>query len=92
MPVGLTEARKSPLFPFVPATEPDVTQVFALLDEVDSWLESVLLNAIRWINSGLHVALTRTSVMRWRAQKTDDFDQFLRYAEHRQDIMDNMDY
>jgi hypothetical protein len=55
VPVGLTGVRKSPLFSLMPASETDVTHVFELFDEIDTWLESELPEAMRWINSGLDV-------------------------------------
>ena len=49
VPVGLTRVCSSPLFSFLPASETDITEVFDLFDEIDSWLESELPEAMRWI-------------------------------------------
>ena len=38
-----------------PAHETDITQVFELFDDIDSWLESELPEAMKWIDSGLDV-------------------------------------
>ena len=50
VPVGLTRVCSSPLFSFLPASETDITEVYDLFDEIDSWLESELPEAMRWIN------------------------------------------
>ncbi len=55
VPVGMTKIRESPLFSFLPAGESDVAQVFALLDEIDTWLEAELADAMLWILEGLAV-------------------------------------
>ena len=58
MPVGLTSVRSSPLFSFIPAaSETDITQVFELFDEIDTWLTTQLPEAMQWINSGLNVRI-----------------------------------
>jgi hypothetical protein len=93
VPVGLTEARKSPHFSFIPASENDIADVFDLFDDIDNWLESELPDATRWIKSGLDVRFDEDfrSIL-IDAQKADDFEGFLRYFEYQQDLVDNMDY
>jgi hypothetical protein len=93
VPVGLTRVRNSPIFSFVPATETDVAEVFALFDEIDDWLESALPHAMQWIMTGLAVRFDdefRTQAA--AAQQMGQFEAFLRHAEYRQAVVDNMDY
>ena len=93
VPVGLTRVRSSPLFSLLPASETDITEVFDLFDEIDSWLATELPEAMRWIGSGLHVRFDEGFRSRLaEARKKDDFDSFLRYFEYQQDMIDNMDY
>ena len=93
VPVGLTAVRTSPLFSLIPATDTDVMQVFELFDDVDSWMESVLPDAIRWIRSGLNVRFDEDFRMAVAAaQHAAEFEEFLRHAEYRQEMVDNMDY
>ena len=93
MPVGLTRVRSSPLSSFLPASETDITEVFDLFDEIDSWLESELPKAMRWINSGLHARFDEhfRSLLAM-AREENDFDGFLHYFENRQAMIDNMDH
>lgn len=54
-PVGVTSVRDSPHFSFIPASESDIAEVFALLDELDTWLHSELAEAMDWIKDALPV-------------------------------------
>jgi hypothetical protein len=48
--------RSSPLCSFIPAaSETDITQVFEIFGEIDTWLTIQLPEAMQWINSGLDV-------------------------------------
>lgn len=90
VPVGLSAVRTSPLFS---ATESDITQVFALFDEIDSWLRSKLPEAMRWIDSRLDVRFDEhfRSLLA-EARNNNDFDGLLDYFEYQQMMIDNMDY
>lgn len=93
VPVGLTSVRSSPLFSFLPASETDITEVFDRLDEIDSWLESELPEAMRWIDSGLNVRFDdefRSQLA--AARKAGDFDRLLEYFDYQQMMVDNMDF
>ena len=93
VPVGLTRVRDSPLFSFLPASETDITQVFALFDEIDSWMESKLPEALKWINSGLDVRFDKVFRSLFaQAREENDFDGFLEYFEYQQAMIENMDY
>lgn len=93
VPVGLTKVRDSPRFSFVPATESTIEEVFQLFDDLDAWMSSELPEATQWITSGLDVRFDadfRAEVAHARAR--DEFDEFLDYYAHRQEMVDNMDY
>jgi len=93
LPVGLTAVRDSPLFSFLPASETDITQVFRLFDEIDSWLESERPEAMQWINSGLAVRFDEDFRSELdRARENDDFESFLRYYEYQEERAANMDF
>jgi hypothetical protein len=93
IPVGLTAVRDSPLFSLIPVTDTDVVQVFELFDEVDTWVQSVLPDAMRWIRSGLNVRFDEDfRIALTVARNAGQFDEFLRHAEYRQEMVDNMDY
>ena len=93
VPVGLTRVRSSPLFSFIPASETDITQVFELFDEIDSWLESQLPEAMRWINSGLNVRFDEDfRYLLAQAREENAFESLLDFFEYRQAMIDNMDY
>jgi hypothetical protein len=64
-----------------------------LFDELDSWLESELPEAMPWINSGLHARFDEHSrSLLAMARVENDFDGFLHYFENRQAMIDNMDH
>jgi len=93
LPVGLTRVRDSPLFSFLPASETDITEVFDLFDEIDSWLKSQLMEAMRWIDAGLNVRFDEDFRSRLaEARKADDFDGLLDYFDYQQMMIDNMDF
>jgi hypothetical protein len=93
VPVGLTGVRSSPLFSLLPASETDITEVFDLFDEIDSWLESELPGAMRWIDSGLNVRFDEDFRSRLaEAREEDDFDGLLRSFEYQLEMIDNMDF
>lgn len=93
VPIGLTRVRSSPLFSFLPVSETEITQVFELFDEVDTWLESELPEAMQWIKSGLAVRYDAEFRKLFAlAREEDDFGGFLRFFDHQQEIVDNMDY
>lgn len=93
VPVGLTRVRESPHFSLIGADKSDMADVFALFDEIDSWLVAVLPEATQWITSGLDVRYDeefRSLLVVAKAKM--GFDSFLNYYEHRQEVIDNMDY
>jgi hypothetical protein len=94
VPVGLTSVRSSPLFSFIPAaSETDITQVFELFGEIDTWLTTQLPEAMQWINSGLAVRFDETfRSLQAQARQEDEFEGFLAYHEYREAVIDNMDY
>ena len=47
VPIGLSRIRNSPLFSFMPAGETDISDVFALFDEIDSFMGKELPEAVR---------------------------------------------
>jgi len=50
-------------------------------------------DAMRWVNSGMAVRFDEDfRVMLALAREEDDFQRFLEYHEHRQAMIDNMDY
>ena len=80
VPVGLTRVRSSPQFSFLPASETDITEVYDLFDEIDSWLESELPEAMRWIPPGLHAHFDEhLRSLLAMAREENDFDGFLHY-------------
>jgi hypothetical protein len=93
VPVGLTRVRESPHFSFVGAGESEIADVFALFDEIDSWLAGELPEATLWIASGLDVRYDDEFRSLFAVAKAESgFDSFLEYHEHRQAQIDNMDY
>lgn len=93
VPIGLTKIRESPLFTFMPADETDVAGVFALLDEIDAWIDTELADALLWIREGLAVPFSEA----FRQDAADartagEFAEFVRYHSYRQDVIDNMDF
>lgn len=93
VPVGLTKVKESPLFSFMPATESTIQEVFHLFDELDSWMQSQLPEAIQWIMSGLDVRFDPDfRALVEEALESDKFEELVLQFEHRQAIADNMDY
>lgn len=93
VPVGLTSTRSRLALAYGPAVESDITSVFALLDELDEWLLRRLPDAMAWIDSGLDCRFDETFRAGVRAaQEAGLFPAFLRRAEYRQAMVDNMDY
>ncbi len=93
VPVGLSRVRESPHFSFVGARESDIADVFALFDEIDSWLATTLPEATKWIESDLDVRYDEDfRLLLAIAKEEADFDGFLEYHEQRQAQIDNMDY
>ena len=93
VPVGLTSTRSRLALAYGPAVESDITSVFALLDELDEWLLRRLPDAMAWIDSGLDCRFDETLRAGVRAaQEAGLFPAFLRRAEYRQAMVDNMDY
>ncbi|UKA73557.1 hypothetical protein [Arthrobacter sp. FW306-06-A] len=93
VPVGLTRVRESPHFSFIAARESDIAEVFALFDQIDAWLSTVLPEAMEWIESGLDVRYDNEFRSELAIAKADgNFTRFLEYHVHRQDMINNMDY
>lgn len=59
LPVGLSNIRDSPLFSYHSVSETDIEGVFALFDEIDTYLAKTVPHAMEWITSR-----TRRSVQR----------------------------
>jgi hypothetical protein len=93
VPVGLTSIRDSPRFSLFPVDEAEMTSVFQLFDELDGWLRSTLPDAFAWIEAGLDVRFDHGfRVAAKAARDAGEFTDFLKHAEHRQAIVDNMDF
>jgi len=93
IPVGLSSIRDSPRFSLFPAEETEIAEVFALFDEIDDWLRATLADPMAWIESVLDVRFDsdfRLAVE--SARNAGRFAEFLELAEHRQSVVDNMDY
>jgi hypothetical protein len=93
VPVGLTRVRDSPLFSLIPARDTDLTQVFELFDQIDSWIKSELPEAMQWIDLGLDVRFDeefRSLIDQAREENT--FERFLEAYDYRMDMIINMDY
>ena len=92
VPVGLTRVRAAPCS-IIPAEETDITEVFALFDEIKAFLATQLPEAMQWIDSGLDVRFDENFRMEQaQARQEDDFEGFLHYHEYQQNMIDNMDY
>lgn len=93
VPVGLTKVKDSPRFSFMPADESTIGEVFRLFDKLDAWMQSELSEAMQWIESGLDARFDPDfRELLKAAREKDEFDEFLRHAEYRQDMVNNMDY
>lgn len=94
LPIGLSTIRGRPFFSLDNANEIAMKEVFALFDEVDAWLASVLHHATRWIESGLAVRFDVAFCGTLQSLADDDhgFDSFLDHMEYQQAMIDNMDY
>ena len=93
MPIGLTKVRSSRVFSLLATSGTEIAEVFALFDEIDSWLESESREAMKWIESGLNVRFDHAfRSMFAAAREQDDFDSFLANFEYQQAVIDNMDY
>ncbi|WP_066303496.1 hypothetical protein [Arthrobacter luteolus] len=93
IPVGLTKVRDSPRFSFLPGSESTIEEVFNLFDKIDSWMRSELPEAMQWISSGLDVRFDSDfRALVDEARERNEFEELVGYFEHRQAIVDNMDY
>jgi hypothetical protein len=93
VPVGLTSIRDSPRFSLFPVGEAEMASVFELFDELDGWLRSTLPDAFAWIEAGLDVRFDRDfRVVAKAAHDAGEFTDFLEHADHRQAVVDNMDF
>lgn len=93
VPVGLSNARNSPLFSFLPAGESDIAGVFELLDEVDEWVEEQLPVAMLWIKSGLWVRFDADFRREAdEASRAGEFEHFVEGHAYWQDQLRNMDF
>lgn len=94
LPVGLSEIRESPLFSFHPASETDIEGVFALFDEIDTYLARTVPHAMDWITSGLDVRFDAD----FRAQAVDciasdgDLERLIEAYQYHEDTNANMDF
>lgn len=55
VPVGMTDAGKSPLFTLRPASEVEIAAVIDFLDGLDRWIGRTIPEATRWAAAGLDV-------------------------------------
>lgn len=94
LPIGLGGIRGKPYFSLDNASEIAMAEVFALFDQLDEWLATVLPHATKWIESGLPVRFDAAfcSMLQSLADDDDGFDSFLGYMEYQQATIDNMDY
>lgn len=93
VPVGLTSIRDSPRFSLFPVDEAEMASVFQLFDELDDWLRSTLPDAFAWIEAGLDVRFDHDfRVAAKAAHNAGEFTDYLKHAEHRQAVVDNMDF
>lgn len=93
VPVGLTSIRDSPRFSLFPVDEAEMTSVFELFDELDGWLRSTLPDAFAWIEAGLDVRFDHAFRAATKAaHDAGEFAVLLEHAEHRQAVVDNMDF
>lgn len=92
VPVGLSQLRKSPLFSFLPAHESDVSGVFDLFDQLDSWLRGRLPEATAWAESGLDVRFDDEFRTALAVAAAGGFEDFLSWSEARADMAANMDW
>lgn len=93
VPVGLTKVKDSPRFSFLPTTESTIEEVFRLFDELDAWIHTELAEAMQWITSGLDVRFDPDfRALVEEAREREEFGELVSYFEHRQAIVDNMDY
>lgn len=94
LPVGLSDIRDSPLFTFHPASETDIEGVFALFDEIDTYLARTIPHAMNWINSGLDVRFDAD----FRAQVVNcltsdgDLEKMIEAYHYHADTIANMDF
>ncbi|UUW92233.1 hypothetical protein [Pimelobacter simplex] len=93
VPIGLTRVRESPIFSFIPAGETDISEVFALFDEIEAFLGKEHPEAVAWIGSGLDVRYDEDFRLELaHALQHDRFEQMLETHEYQHDIHVNMDF
>ncbi len=94
VPVGMSSMRDSPHFSLLPASESDITEVLALLDSIDDWLNTARPYAVKWISAGLEVRFDvefRRELR--RAMRSDaEFWRYLNYTDHVMETAINMDF
>lgn len=94
LPIGLSDIRDSPLFSFHAASDTDIEGVFALFDEIDSYLDTTIPHAMEWINSGLNIRFD--SIFMTQVADCIDSEGTLETLVDRQsyleDMVSNMDY
>lgn len=94
LPVGLSSVRDSPLFSFHSASETDIEGVFALFDEIETYLAKTIPHAMDWIESGLDVQFDAA----FRAQvaacieSEGGLKQLMDAHGYQADMIANMDY
>lgn len=93
VPIGLSRIRNSPLFSFMPVGETDISDVFALFDEIDSFMGKELPEAVEWIDSDLHVRYDEDFRMELaQARQTGQFQHMVEAHGYRYDNFVNMDF
>ena len=94
LPVGLSNIRDSPLFSYHSVSETDIEGVFALFDEIDTYLAKTVPHAMEWIASGLDVRFDAEFMTQVAdcLESEGDLEKLVDAHVYRQAMIDNMDY
>lgn len=93
IPVGLSKVRSSRVVSLLSTSETEIADVFALFDEVDTWLDVQLPEAMQWIRSGLNVRFDEEfRAALTAARDADQFGDLLEAYEYAQYKIDNMEH
>ncbi len=94
LPVGLSNIRDSPLFSYHSVSETDIEVVFALFDEIDTYLAKTVPHAMEWIASGLDVRFDAEFMTQVAdcLESEGDLEKLVDAHVYRQAMIDNMDY
>lgn len=65
----------------------------SIIDELDAWIHTEMAEAMQWIESGLDVRFDPDfRALVEEAREREEFGELVSYFEHRQAIVDNLDY